>query len=175
MPSSLHASCCKKKHNWTSLGSLSQQSVWSYLYRKLSKKFILSCLISICRKCDKVDCRLDSLDSPIWRVFTGCGHSFHVQCNLPNISTCPICLSYLNARIVTLSSTATDAIKNPSADRENDDSEDAESDDDDEESDEDEDETDDSDDADDGGSSSSRVDKLIHAISSWQRAAIPLN
>ena len=49
-------------------------------------------------------------DSPIWKVFNGCGHSFHVQCTLPEISTCPLCQSTLLAKIEALGRAANNAV-----------------------------------------------------------------
>ena len=58
------------------------------------------------RKCDKPGCENDS---PVWRVF-GCGHSFHVECIIPNISTCQICEKTLLKRLEELTEKARQAV-----------------------------------------------------------------
>ena len=50
-------------------------------------------------------------DSPLWRIFRGCGHSFHLECNLPGFSVCTVCKSLLESEIASLSKTANDAVK----------------------------------------------------------------
>ena len=55
------------------------------------------------RKCDKIGC---SSSSPIWRVNSGCGHSFHIECILPTVSVCPICLETINNKVASLGKAA---------------------------------------------------------------------
>ena len=47
------------------------------------------------RKCDLLECNKESL---WWKVFRGCGHSFHIECVLPDISVCKICESTLKEK-----------------------------------------------------------------------------
>jgi hypothetical protein len=42
----------------------------------------------------------------MWRIFRGCGHSFHIECNLPDISVCSICKSLVQFEVVTLGNMA---------------------------------------------------------------------
>ena len=51
------------------------------------------------RKCDKADC---NRIYPTWRVFN-CGHSFHVVCLLPSLSTCFLCKEMLSEKSKLLS------------------------------------------------------------------------
>ncbi len=51
------------------------------------------------RACDSIQC---SRESTLWRVFQGCGHSFHIECNLPDISVCKICKELLDINKLTL-------------------------------------------------------------------------
>ncbi len=60
------------------------------------------------RKCDKNGC---SLISPLWKVFS-CGHSFHVQCNLPDVSECQVCKRHLINMVEELSAKANSAVFN---------------------------------------------------------------
>ena len=48
----------------------------------------------------------------LWRIFRGCGHSVHVESNLPNISVCSICQSTIKSKVETVGKTANDAVKN---------------------------------------------------------------
>ena len=48
--------------------------------------------------------------SPLWKVFRGCGHSFHIECTLPDQSVCRICESTLHAKLETLGRTANEAV-----------------------------------------------------------------
>ena len=63
----------------------------------------------ICSKCDQIKC---SRDSQLWRIFRGCGHSFHLECNLPDISACPICKDLLKSKAESLGKTTNEAVKN---------------------------------------------------------------
>ena len=63
----------------------------------------------ICSKCDQIKC---SRDSQLWRIFRRCGHSFHLECNLPDISACPICQDLLKSKAESLGKTTNDAVKN---------------------------------------------------------------
>ena len=58
------------------------------------------------RKCDKKNC---SLVSPLWRIFT-CGHSFHCQCNFPNVCECPVSKDALKNKIDLLAKRANSAV-----------------------------------------------------------------
>jgi hypothetical protein len=68
-------------------------------------------------KCDKIECTdLKISDRMHWsknqwsnavvivlcRIFRGCGHSFHLECNLPDISACPICKYPLKSKAESL-------------------------------------------------------------------------
>ncbi|CAB3984002.1 Hypothetical predicted protein [Paramuricea clavata] len=46
----------------------------------------------------------------LWRVFQGCGHSFHIQCTLPDISVCQICKNLLTTKVSSLGKTANEAV-----------------------------------------------------------------
>lgn len=59
------------------------------------------------RKCDLPAC--DKVN-PLSNVFHGCGHSFHIECLLPNIGECPICKVTLLSLVDTLGKTANDAV-----------------------------------------------------------------
>ena len=50
------------------------------------------------------------VDSVLWKLFRGCGHSFHVACLLPDISICKICQAQLLEQIKTLGKTANKAV-----------------------------------------------------------------
>eukprot|EP00794_Sanderia_malayensis_P020710 gene20710-22742_t len=71
------------------------------------------------KKCDKPGC---SLVSPLWRIFQ-CGHSFHMQCNLPAISECNTCKVHVIKQIKVMAKKANSAVKNKNhaADGEDDD------------------------------------------------------
>ena len=45
-------------------------------------------------------------------MFRGCGHSFHVECLLPDVSICKICQTTLLSKIEVLGKTANDAVLN---------------------------------------------------------------
>lgn len=64
-------------------------------------------------KCDSTGC---TRESTLFRVFQGCGHSFHVECNLPDVSVCKICKAFLKERIAKLNVTANKAVKEFDAD-----------------------------------------------------------
>ncbi len=59
--------------------------------------------VSTNRKCDLPDCHKEKF---LWNVFLGCGHSFHIECALPEINVCPICRSSLFQKAADLSQTA---------------------------------------------------------------------
>ena len=59
------------------------------------------------RKCDLLKC---NKESPLWRVFGGCGHSFHIECVLPDISVCKICQSTLLTKLEELGKVANEAV-----------------------------------------------------------------
>ena len=54
-----------------------------------------------------MDCQSEST---LWRIFRGCGHSFHLECNLPEVSVCHLCKSLLQSKVVTLGKTANEAV-----------------------------------------------------------------
>ncbi len=49
----------------------------------------------------------------MWRIFHGCGHSFHTACLLPAIGSCPICEEVLKKYAAELSKKANEAVLNP--------------------------------------------------------------
>ena len=55
-----------------------------------------------------MDCQSEST---LWRIFRDCGHSFHLECNLPKVSVCHLCKSILQSKVVTLGKTANEAVK----------------------------------------------------------------
>ena len=72
-------------------------------------QYVTSGFLFLNRKCDKPGC---DRESPLWRIFRGCGHSFHVECNLPEISVCQICMNTLRSKIESLSKSANEAVLN---------------------------------------------------------------
>ena len=40
--------------------------------------------------------------NPLWNVSRGCGHSFHIECILTNISDCPVCQTTTLANVEAL-------------------------------------------------------------------------
>ena len=98
----------------------------------------------------------------MWRVFHGCGHSFHITCLLPNIGSCPICNKVLKRFVEELSKKANDAVLNPDVCDESDDEEELQTD-----------GGDDDDDADHdllfGEAVPGRLDCLIDNILNWKR------
>jgi hypothetical protein len=59
--------------------------------------------------CDMPACCLKDSN---WKLFTGCFHSFHMEC-LKGIDSCPICCAHLRTVINKLSSTAQQSIFSP--------------------------------------------------------------
>ena len=51
-------------------------------------------------------------ESPLWKVFRGCGHSFHIECVLLDISVCQICQSALLTKLEVLGKVANEAVFN---------------------------------------------------------------
>ena len=49
-------------------------------------------------------------ESPLWKVFRGCGHSFHIECVLPDKSVCQICQSLFVTKLEALAKTANEAV-----------------------------------------------------------------
>ena len=49
-------------------------------------------------------------ESTLWRIFRGCGHSFHLERNLPEVSVCHLCKSLLQSKVVTIGKTANEAV-----------------------------------------------------------------
>ena len=132
----------------------------SRIYFKMNKSLLL--IISFYvkrRKCDLLGC---TKDNPLWNVFRGCGHSFHIECIMPEITTCPVCLAKLLAKIEDLGKTANNAvsssIKVNVADEDDDDHTS-----DDEESGEDE-------QADEECQNETSINNLLTRISLWKRA-----
>ena len=56
----------------------------------------------------KEQCRCN--ESPTWRVSRGCGHSYHITCLIPNISSCPKCTHAVQLEMKTLAKKATEAV-----------------------------------------------------------------
>lgn len=46
----------------------------------------------------------------LWKVFPGCGHSFHIECILTNLSVCKICESALISKVEILGNAANKAV-----------------------------------------------------------------
>jgi hypothetical protein len=110
----------------------------------------------------------------LWRIFRGCGHSFHLECNLPDISVCSVCKSLLELKIASLSKTANNAVKKFSPEAsgkdDSDDNEDS-SDDDDDASDEEI----DAHDIEQPNIGESTIGALVSKISSWTHVQPPTN
>ena len=51
-----------------------------------------------------------TLVHPQWKLFSGCGHSFHLEGILPNVSTFPVCKATLQSNVQTLGRKANDAV-----------------------------------------------------------------
>ena len=75
--------------------------------------------------CDLPKCQKSN---PLRKVFHACGHSFHIQCLLHNISNCPHCHSLLMAKVEVLGKAVNDSVSveeltenNEDSDQENDD------------------------------------------------------
>ena len=49
-------------------------------------------------------------ESPTCRVIRGCGHSYHITCLIPNISSCPKCTHAVQLEMKTLAKKATEAV-----------------------------------------------------------------
>lgn len=115
-------------------------------------------------ECDRV--------SPLWRIFRGCGHSFHLECNLPYISVCAICNSLLESKAVSLGKTANNTVTNftVASSNETNDTSDQDTSDDDSESSDDE----DIDDFNEQSTNDERaIGGLISRIASWQHVQPP--
>ena len=63
-------------------------------------------------------------------MFRGCGHSFHIECLLPDLSVCKICQATLLSKVEVLGKTANNAVFNNCDSHFNEDSDDETSDDD---------------------------------------------
>ena len=105
----------------------------------------------------------------LWKVFRGCGHSFHVECVLPDISVCKICQSPLVTKLKDLGKVANEAVlkQEPIAENEEeqelDDGEELDGGD-----------EDDEDQFESGDVVNERdVDELLQQIRCWQRVDIP--
>ena len=104
--------------------------------------------------------------TPLWNVFRGCGHSFHIECIMPKISDCPICEATLLLKVETLGKTANNAVFSPATfveEPEGGDQGDDENQTDNDEEDPLEDEQNDT-----------KVNTLLERISLWRRSVIPL-
>ena len=115
--------------------------------------FIGNVTLPECKKC-----------SALWTVFRGYGHSFHVKCLLPDLSSCKICQATLLTKIEVFGETANDAVLTSADFHSTDDDDDETSKDDDSESD---DETEYCDDE------PQDIHILLRKISLWQRAQVP--
>ena len=108
--------------------------------------------------------------SPLWKVFRGCGHSFHIECTLPDLSVCRICESTLHTKLETLGHTANEAVSSNTDstprdhDQDEDTSDDDQSDDDDNDMCEDQPENNDAND---------RITTLLERISLWKMPDAP--
>ena len=102
--------------------------------------------------------------NPLWNVFRGCGHSFHIECVLPNITRCPVCEETLLSSVEDLGTTANNAVFTPATNLEKDNQSD-------------EDEISDEEDNDDSHDveqteterNETTVNELLQKISLWQR------
>ncbi|XP_028404119.1 uncharacterized protein LOC114526800 [Dendronephthya gigantea] len=113
------------------------------------------------RKCDLISCERVN---PLWNVFRGCGHSFHIECLLPNISNCPVCEATLLSSVQDLGTTANNAVFTPATYFEpSEDENDEQSDDSDSDVGETEDEQ-----------NKTTVDELLRKINLWQRPSSAL-
>ena len=63
------------------------------------------------RKCDQIQC---TRTSHLWKLFWGCGHSFHVECILPHLDVCHVCEETLKSRVASLGRKANEAVLNGS-------------------------------------------------------------
>ena len=59
------------------------------------------------RMCDLPECQKSN---SLTKVFHGCGHSFHIQCLLLNMSDCPNCHSLLMAQVEILGKAVNDSV-----------------------------------------------------------------
>ena len=108
-------------------------------------------------------------ESPLWKIFRGCGHSFHIECVLPDISVCQICQSTLLTKLEVLGKVANEAVFNhdlrATLQENEDEAEDTESDD--------ESEADDDDDEHEiqpeDGENERTIDTLLQGIRHWKR------
>ena len=109
----------------------------------------------------KEECK--SKESPMWRVFRGCGHSYHTVCLIPDISSCPKCVHVVSIEMATLATKATEAVfqADQSHDFDDDGAEVQE-----------EDFTEEEQNI--IGAESGRVESLIQQIWSWQRPTVPM-
>ena len=103
--------------------------------------------------------------NPLWNVFRGCGHSFHIECILPSINDCPVCEATLLSSVQDLGTTANNAVFTPAVNFEADQQSD--------------DEINDEEDIDDDDNDAERteveeneitVDQLLQKISLWRRS-----
>ena len=108
--------------------------------------------------------------SPLWRIFS-CGHSFHVQCNLPNVSECCICKEHLKHRIEILAAKANSSVVRSNSDEEID----ATNDDDEVPEEEESDDPNDwvTEDINDGETEDRDLAALVNVLCQWPRAAPP--
>ena len=118
------------------------------------------------RKCDLPAC---TKVNPLWNVFRGCGHSFHIECILPYISDCRVCEATLQANVEALGTTANNAVFAPATRFEDDD-----------QSDEEGERTDETDESDNGNDDEEPEDEqnetivndLIQKIGLWRRSPL---
>ena len=77
------------------------------LVNSIEITLLVSLTVLVHRKCDLLEC---NKESPLWKVFRGCGHSFHIECVLPDISVCKICESTLKEKIDSPGKVANDTV-----------------------------------------------------------------
>ena len=82
-------------------------AVHVYFINSIEMTLLVSLTVLFHRKCDLLKC---NKESPLWKVFRGCSHSFHIECVLPDISVCKICESTLKKKIESLGKVANDAV-----------------------------------------------------------------
>ena len=68
---------------------------------------LLSSTVLYHRKCNLLDCKKQS---HLWKVFRGCGYSFHIECVFPDVRVCKICESTLKEKFDDLGNIANDAV-----------------------------------------------------------------
>ena len=96
----------------------------------------------------------------------GCGHSFHIECILPDLSVCRICESTLHAKLEVLGHTANEAVlANLSSDDQDEDTSDDEQSDDDDDNETYENQPE--------NNANDRISTLLEQISLWKMPDVP--